>query len=372
MSIPAKPIEDLAAVLARSYPELAAVREAPTEGPVYLVGGAVRDLLLGRDRADLDLVIEGDAARFATFLGAEVLNHKRFGTATVRLAGHWIDIATARSELYPSPGALPQVKPSSLSDDLGRRDFTINAMAISLGEEPRLIDPWAGRSDLEAGLLRVLHPGSFIDDPTRALRAARYAARFGLALESETAELVERTHLNTVSADRREAELLRLAAEPEAIRGFELALRWGLIEPQPGGLELAASALRLVRRPPWDGFVEADRFLLTALLGPLGAARKLVQANPERPSRAVELARGHSPIELALARTLGAQWLDPYLTEWRAIRLEIDGDDLIAAGLSQGPDLGRGLDQALRLKLDGEIEGRKQELAAALAAARAR
>jgi tRNA nucleotidyltransferase (CCA-adding enzyme) len=371
MSIPAEPREDLAAALAQAYPELARVREVAIE-PIFLVGGAVRDLLLGRDRADLDLVIEGDAARLATVLGGDVLAHKRFGTAAVQLAGHWIDVATARSEVYPSPGALPHINPSSLSDDLSRRDFTINAIAISLDEEPRLIDPWGGRSDLDAGLLRVLHPGSFIDDPTRALRAARYAARFDFALESETAELVKRTDLNTISADRRRAELLRIAAESEPIRGFELALRWGLVESQTGGLELAAAVWRLVDQPPWRGVVQTDRVLLAALLGPLGSARQLASARPERPSRAVELARGHSPIELALGRALGAKWLDLYLTRWRAVSLEIDGNDLIAAGLSQGPELGRGLDQALRLKLDGEIEGREQELAAALAAAEAR
>ncbi len=371
MSIPADPRKNLAAALAQSYPEIAGVREFATE-PIFLVGGAVRDLLLGRKRADLDVVVEGDAARLAAALGDEALTHQRFGTATVQLRDQWIDIATARSELYPSPGALPQVKPSSLIDDLGRRDFTINSMAISLNDEPRLIDPWGGRRDLDAGLLRILHPSSFIDDPTRALRAARYAARFGFALEPQTAELVVRTDLNTVSAERRRAELGRMTAEPAPIEAFELALRWGLIEAQPGGLELAAGVLSLMEQPPWSDLVEAKAALLAALLGPLGSARQLGRARPERPSRAVELARGHSPIELVLARVLGAEWLDLYLTKWRAVSLEIDGNDLIAAGLSEGPDLGRGLDQALRLKLDGEIEGREQELAAALAGGAAR
>ncbi len=364
------PIEDPVGALRSAYPELDAVRVA-TEAPVYVVGGAVRDLLLGRDRADLDLVVLGDAATLAKQLGAEVTEHEQFATAKARLDGHEIDIATARAETYAHPGALPDVEPAAdVETDLRRRDFTINAMAVPLRGEPELIDPHEGRADLEAGLLRVLHPRSFEDDPTRALRAARYAARFGFRLEAGTAALIGEADLDTVSTERRRAELLQLAAEPEAARGFQLLDEWGLVRLRPGGGELAARAAKLLAAPPWQGFAPRDRTLLAAALGPAGREEELVAADPERPSQAVAVASMRDPVELALARSLGAEWLDRYLLEWQPVSLEIDGDDLIVAGVPEGPDIGRGLAAALRGKLDGEISGRDEELAAALAAAR--
>lgn len=363
-----KPIEDLAATLERVHPELAVVREEAGE-PVYLVGGAVRDLLLGLGRVDIDLVVEGDAAELAERLGAGHVSHERFATAKVELDGHEVDVASARSESYPHPGALPEVRPAALADDLARRDFAINAMAIPLQGEPELIDPLGGRVDLEAGLLRVLHPRSFEDDPTRAIRAARYAARFGFELEEGTGALLREADLGTVSADRREAEMARLAREPRAVRGFELLAEWGLLEPAPGGIELAAAADRLLSSPPWEGVAARESALLAAVTGARGSG--LPRESPRRPSEAVLLAGRLDPVELVLARARGAAWLDRYLLEWRPVELEIDGEDLIAAGVPQGPALGRGLDEALRRKLDGEIDGREEELAVALAAARA-
>jgi len=363
------PTENLAEALHGAYPELSALRAAATE-PVYLVGGAVRDLLLGRGRADLDVVVEGDAAALAARLGAEPVEHERFATAKVALDGYELDIASARTETYARPGALPEVAPAGLEADLGRRDFTVNAMAIPLAESPRLIDPYGGRADLEAGLLRVLHRESFADDPTRAIRAARYASRFGFGLEPETAALLRAADLGTVSADRHEAELLRLAAEATAPRGLALLCEWGLLEPREGGIELAARVAETLASPPWSEFASRERALLAAALGPAGAERDLAATNPESPSAAVELARRHEPVELALARALGAVWLDDYLGKWRSVALEIDGADLIAAGVAEGPALGRGLRGALRLKLDGKIAGRDQELAAALEAVR--
>ncbi len=362
-----KSIEDLAAALEAAYPELAMVREA-SAAPVYLVGGAVRDLLLGRGRADIDLVVEGDAAELAARLGAEVVFHERFATAKAKLDGHDVDIAAARAETYPHPGSLPEVAPARLVDDLARRDFTINAMAIPLQGDVELIDPHSGEADLEAGALRILHPGSFIDDPTRALRAARYAARFGFEPEPETAALLRAADLDTVSADRREAELLRLAAESRAPRALELLAAWGLVQPRKGGVELAAKVGELLSASPWKEVARRDRAALAAALGPAGAEASLAAARPEKPSEAVELAGGKSGVELALARAMGAEWLDRYLGEWRAVSLEIDGEDLIAAGVPQGPAVGRGLAEALRRKLDGEISGREEELATALKA----
>jgi tRNA nucleotidyltransferase (CCA-adding enzyme) len=369
MSTAEEPKESLAEALQRVYPELDAVHEAATE-PVYLVGGAVRDLLLGRGRADIDIVVEGDAAALASRLGAEIVSHDRFATAKVSLDGHEVDIAAARTESYPHPGSLPVVEPAALIEaDLARRDFTINAMAIPLGAEAGLIDPHGGRVDLAAELLRVLHPGSFVDDPTRALRAARYASRFGFGLEPETEALLRGADLGSVSADRRDAELLRLAAEDKAPRAFQLAEEWGLVQLCDGGLELAERAAALLAEDPWRGFVPRDRALFVAALDARGGEEELAQRQPS-PSEGVALAASHSPLELLIARALGADWLDRYLSEWRHVALEIDGEDLIAAGVPQGPAIGRGLDEALRRKLEGEVAGREQELELALEVAR--
>lgn len=367
----AKPIDDLGTALRGAYPELAAVEEATGGKAVYLVGGAVRDLLLGRGRTDIDLVVEGDAAALGARLGGEVVEHERFATAKVRLDGHEVDIATARAESYPRPGALPEVEPTAgIAADLARRDFTINAMAIPLRRDPELIDPHRGREDLEAGLLRVLHERSFEDDPTRALRAARYAARFGFGLEPDTAGLLRQTDLGTVSVERRDAELLRLAGEAEAVRGLALLAEWGLLDLHDNGVELAGRVAGLLSAPPWREVARRDRAVLAAALGAWGEAERLAAVDPERPSEGVRLARGVDPVELVIARALGARWLDSYETEWRQVALEIDGEELIAAGIPQGPEIGLGLSEALRRKLDGELSGRDEELAIALEAAR--
>jgi tRNA nucleotidyltransferase (CCA-adding enzyme) len=364
------PTDDLAAAMRRAYPELETVREAAAD-PVFLVGGAVRDLLLGQTRSDIDLVVEGDARALADRLGAEVVEHERFATAKVELDGHDVDIASARTETYSHPGALPKVEPAaSIEADLGRRDFTINAMAVTLGGEARLVDPHGGHADLENGLLRIMHRESFADDPTRALRAARYAARLDLALERETERLLRATDLETVSADRREAELQRLAAEPGAARGFALLAEWGLADLREDGADLAARVAELLSAPPWKGFAPRGPTVLRAALGPTGGEGGLAVAEPDRPSLGFELAADRDPSELALARAMGGEWLDRHLLEWRGVELEIDGEDLIEAGVAEGPAVGRGLREALRGKLDGEISGREEELAAALAAAR--
>jgi tRNA nucleotidyltransferase (CCA-adding enzyme) len=366
------PTDDLGEPLRDAYPELAAVHDAAGGKPVYLVGGAVRDLLLGHGRADIDLVVEGDATALASRLGGEVIEHERFATAKARLGEHDVDIATARAETYPHPGALPEVEPTAgIAADLARRDFTINAMAIPLRRDPELIDPHRGREDLESGLLRILHASSFEDDPTRALRAARYAARFGFELEPDTTDLLREADLGTVSADRREAELLRLAGETEAARGFALLAEWGLVELPERGEELAARVAGLLTESPWTELVRRDRAVLAAALGRWGSAEALAQQAPKRPSDAVRLARAASPVELVLGRALGAGWVDRYLSEWQAVALEIDGEDLIAAGVPQGPAVGLGLAAALRRKLDGEISGRAEELEVALSVARA-
>jgi tRNA nucleotidyltransferase (CCA-adding enzyme) len=362
-------LKSLPAAMEAAYPELGRIRAAASD-PVYVVGGAVRDLLLGRGRSDLDLVVEGDASELAAELGAEVVEHERFATAKARLEGHEIDIAAARAEFYPRPGALPEVSPApGIEADLARRDFTINAMAVPL-DDPRLIDPHGGREDLGAALLRVLHPRSFEDDPTRAIRAARYVARLSLRLEEETEALLRAAELGTVSADRREAELLRLAGEPTAPEGYALLAEWGLIELREGGIDLARRVGELLELPLWELQARRDRAVHEAATGSPGGEEALAAAEPARPSDAVALVTAHSAVELVLARASGASWLDEYLEKWSGVELEIGGEDLIAAGVSEGPAVGRGLAEARRRKLDGEVSGREQELAAALEAAR--
>ena len=360
--------------------DLARIPEAANTTPVYLVGGSVRDLLLGTPRVDLDVVVEGSAEELAERLGGAEAVHERFGTATVRLGGLAVDLATARAETYPQPGALPSVRPADLEADLARRDFTINAMAIPLTGETRLIDPHGGRGDLDAGLIRVLHPASFVDDPTRALRAARYAARLSFSLESRTAQIVREADLETVSADRVDAEMLRICAEPAAAAALALLEGWGLLELAPRAPERVEAVRELLSAPPWRGEADVALSVYAAAVGhapgqagglrELGStADRLAAERPARPSEAVALATAHGAVELVLARAAGAAWLDDYVTTWRDVALEISGDDLLATGVPQGPALGRGLEVALAAKLDGEIDGREAELATAIAAA---
>jgi tRNA nucleotidyltransferase (CCA-adding enzyme) len=364
-------MEDLGAALRHAHPELETVQKEAEE-PVFLVGGAVRDLLLGRPRTDVDLVVEGDAAALAQRLGGAEVEHERFGTVKVEVEGHELDIASARTETYPEPGALPVVAPApDIEADLARRDFTINAMAIPLAGEPRVIDPHGGQSDLERGLLRILHPKSFEDDPTRAIRAARYAARFGFTLEPETDCLLCKADLSTVSADRRRAELERLAGEPTGRVGFGLLAGWGLIDLRKGGLELVATVEGLLKEPHWAELVPRQQALVAAALGPEGAEQVLASMWPPKPGEGVEVAERRDPVELILARAMGAVWLEQYLTAWSKVEMEIDGNDLIKAGIPQGPAVGRGLREARRKRLEGEIVDREHELAVALQAARA-
>jgi tRNA nucleotidyltransferase (CCA-adding enzyme) len=347
------------------------LRDAAAGVRAYLVGGTVRDLLLGRDRADIDIAVEGDPAALAQRIGGAVRSHERFASASVRTDGLEADIAATRTESYARPGALPDVVPAALREDLARRDFTVNAMAVPLEGDPMLIDPHGGLRDLERGELRILHAHSFVDDPTRALRAARYAARYGFTLEAATAERLGSADLETVSQDRIEAELRKLAAEPEATRGFGMLAEWGVLELEPSAVELITAASQLLSKEQWSEVADrAEVVLAAALERGTDEARRLAAETPRRASEAVQAARGHSGTELALARALGAEWLDSYISEWRLVRLEIDGDDLLAEGIAEGPAIGAGLSEALRAKLDGEASGREGELRVALSAAR--
>lgn len=359
-----------------ALPGIDVLRTVGETVPAYLVGGAVRDLLLGKDRTDLDVVVEGEVAPLAKTLGGEVTSHDRFETATVRLGDVTVDLARSRSESYPRPGALPEIRPAPVQDDLARRDFTINAMALPLRGPPELIDPYEGLKDLGLGLLRILHPRSFIDDPTRALRAARYAARLDLELEGNTAKQMAIVDLSSVSADRVDAELRRIAAEDTAPRALALIREWRLAGIPEEAVGLTGTIQELARREPWSGLANpVDAIVALVEEGPAAEAvreqaRALAQATPERPSDVVKAVGNAPAVAQLLGRAMGAAWLDDYVGRWRDVQLEIDGGALMAAGVPEGPAVGKGLVAALYAKLDGEIQGRDQELSVALAAAR--
>ena len=264
----------------------------------YLVGGVVRDLLLGLPSLDYDVVLEGPAPRLARHLarayGGRVQVHSRFGTAKWHLppreAPHWrqalaryepglspeamqalpafLDLVTARRETYSHPGALPQVTPADIHADLARRDFTINAMAYPLSgpQAGYLLDPFHGLEDLRAGRLRALHPRSFEEDPTRIARAARYAARFGFHLEEGTARQIPPglAVVPRVSGDRWRRELDHILEEEAAARALGLLAEWNLLPAVHPALPAEEAALERVARwqppppawglpDPWEG-----------------------------------------------------------------------------------------------------------------------
>jgi tRNA nucleotidyltransferase (CCA-adding enzyme) len=378
--------------------------------PAYLVGGAPRDLLRGAVALDLDVAMEGDgvvaAQELARRLGGRTVRHERFGTATVEADRLVVDLASTRTEVYDHPGALPRVKWASLREDLARRDFSVNAMAIGLkGDElGRLHDPQDGLADLQEGQVRVLHEASFRDDPTRLLRAVRYGARLDFPLEFETERLaldaIADGALLTVSGARVRDELLLMLAETDpagpVARAHALGIDRALHPELDGDPELVAGAAMgametgadrvvaalaaLVSADPLSLAVWLDRLQLSrpmrdravnAARSAPGIARALGLRDQRRPSELARLLSGASPEALALALALGAP--PAPVLEWvhrlRHVRLEITGDDLLREGVPSSPALGRALEAALARKLDGEIDGREEELAAALEAA---
>lgn len=349
---------------------IAQVREAATI-PVFLVGGAIRDALADFPVDDIDFVVEGDPVPLARSLDPEARINDRFGTANLLIDGVPVDIATARTETYAHPGALPEVKPGSLEDDLARRDFTINAMAIKVRAGAELIDPLGGIADLSSGVLRVLHDRSFEDDPTRALRAARYAARFGFDLEPATADLIHGVTFRSISADRVDSELKLISLEDNALEGLRLARLWGLIEFDENRLDLAERALELIESGSWKDEIPRGVLVLETVFGDLGRIEGLL-AEPADRWDAYSRARQHRPLELLLARAAGATWLDQWQDELRWIELEITGADLLAAGVPEGPRVGAGLDAALAAKVSHGLRDADAELEIALEAANER
>jgi tRNA nucleotidyltransferase (CCA-adding enzyme) len=385
-----------------------------------LVGGATRDLLLGGVPRELDVVLGAGAGEFAAQLArllgagageATVTVHDRFGTAAVDWQDGRVDIAERRAEAYPAPGALPEVRPGTVEEDLARRDFTVNAIAAPLGG-PRL----GALDDLTGRRLRVLHEGSFRDDPTRLLRLARYRSRLGFQTEDRTARLgaqaLEGGALDTVSRARVGAELRLALAEDDPLAPLgemdelgvlaalepwlsfdrELALPALSILPPDGRPDLMLLAQLLLGLAPAEEprareramfefldaleFTAADRerAIRTAL-----AAPQLVEAlrGGGSPSQMHDALASRTPEGIALAGALGGEGLTDgtpeaarrWLQTLRHVRLSITGDDLLAAGIPAGPQIGRRLTAALHRKLDGELaEGREAELRAALEA----
>ncbi|MEA2134932.1 MAG: hypothetical protein QOC68_2841 [Solirubrobacteraceae bacterium] len=378
----------------RLEPALDALRDVPG---VWVVGGAVRDVLIGREPRDLDLVVEGDVEAAARRLGADTVVHDRFGTAT---AGGDVNIAAARRERYERPGALPDVELGvPLKEDLARRDFSVNAIAVRLADGALEAVPGA-LEDLAARQLRVLHERSFLDDPTRLLRLVRYGARLRFPIEEKTRgwafAAVGGGALATVSGSRLGAELRLLLAEPQptAVCGLEglgigprllpgfrvdpdLAERAERLTPEDARADLVAlaaccldaAAAELAQRLDELAFTARERETVVAAAS---RARSLapVMGGMDRPSALWALLRREAPETVALAGALGApDAAGRWLSELRGTRLAIDGDDLLAAGLS-GPAIGRALDAAMGAALDGEAGDREAQLAVALAGER--
>jgi tRNA nucleotidyltransferase (CCA-adding enzyme) len=344
--------------------------------------------------------------------GAELCSggHERFGTAFVRWPEGQINIATRRAESYAEPGALPQVRPGDIEEDLLRRDFTVNAISVALSgaEAGALRAPATALADLEAHELRILHARSFIDDPTRLLRLARYRARLAFEVELQTASLaaqaLDERALKTVSGARIGAELRLALGESDAVESLSSLCSLGVLAALQPPLEfdeqLARDALALLPTP--DG--RADLLLLAILLlaenddwseqraldawefpapdrdRAISASRRapaLVGALQAAGSRAQErqALRGAPPEALALAGALAARdgarraataarvWLE----ELRHVRLAVTGDDLLAAGVAPGPEIGRRLARLLDMRLEGTLDdSREAQLAAAL------
>lgn len=379
---------------------------------LWLVGGPVRDLLRGEAHLDVDVAVEGDGPAFARRLaearmGTAVV-HPRFLTATVRLDDLTeVDVATTRRETYERPGALPAVTPAPIARDLARRDFSINAMAVSLHPDRfgTLLDPHGGRPDLGAGVLRVLHARSFEDDPTRILRMARFAARFGFAAEPGTARLaaaaVAAGAFGTVSGDRLREEIWTALDEPdpaEVFRRLEASGALAALLPgaRAGGdefavaLTLAGRVATMAERGP--GFepgliallvllrdaTEADALTGASRLGLPPAGRAVLASAPRvsglaaavtaatLPS-AVDRVLGNEPLELCLAALarLPEEAARERVVDWlragRGLRPELDGADLQKMGYLPGPALGAILAALRAARLDGAVADRAAE-----------
>ena len=386
---------------------------------VYLVGGAVRDLLLGETGFDVDIAVEGDGIAFAADLAARlnghVRPHEKFGTAVVvahDVAGRRqrVDVASTRTESYEHPAALPKVEHASIGSDLARRDFTINAMAVSLKPETYgdLLDFYGGLSDLAAKRIVVLHNLSFIEDPTRILRAVRYESRYGLRMDEHTLNLARACCamdlVGDLSSARLRDELIALLDEEKVDFSLRRLEELGVVPSIHARLRAGRETRALVGRadrerarhgleaevPRWrlrlvwmlrdlapeEIAAWAERMRLRrhdaqVLERALVVARHLVERVRRGPTDAelYDLARGE-PLEAVLAAMVldegtAAVRLGAFLDVARHVRLAIRGDDLLALGFAPSPEMGEVLRSVLHLKMNGVVHTRAEELAAA-------
>lgn len=205
---------------------------------VFVVGGTVRDLILNVELKDIDLSIVGDAITLINEVSRNVditvVTYPKFRTATIKTDGVEIDLVSARSEIYSMPGSLPEVIPGDITDDLKRRDFSINSMAISLNQPYEIVDPMEGLTDLECGVIKVLHSQSFTDDPTRILRMIRYASRFKFNIDTKTAEQavnsITNNCLSTISKERLTHEIDLIFREHEPGKAVEQLIEFNILQ----------------------------------------------------------------------------------------------------------------------------------------------
>ncbi len=368
--------------------------------PLYLVGGAVRDLFIGRTLRDLDLVVEGDAGLLAAALAANldgnVVARSQFGTAEVSVLGQRIDVVTARRETYRRPGALPTVQPGTIAEDISRRDFTINAIALRLlPQPPALLDPHNGKGDIASGLVRVLHPASFQDDATRILRAVHYEQRLGFRLDAETDALLRRdlAMLDTISADRLRHELDVVFKEEHAPRVLQRAAELGVLHavhpalPDALALRTGLARLTLLAQPVQPLYYlallahglghEHANALIRRLNMPKTWAtivRDIATAQWETahivdgasPADVDRKLRGLSPVALQVVAALtprdtASRQLRRYVREWRHVRPVLNGRDLARLGVVPGPRVGELLEALRYARLDGNVASRADE-----------
>ncbi len=370
----------------------------------YLVGGFVRDLIIGEANLDIDIVVEGDAIQLAQRLadqyGGRVHAHARFGTAKWMIEEDeklHLDFATARTEFYEYPSALPDVERSSIKLDLHRRDFTINALALCLDPERygALLDPYGGEVDLQRGIIRVLHNLSFIEDPTRILRAVRFEQRFGFALEARTAQLIDdaRNLLEKISGQRLRHELDLIFNEAAPERALARLQELTVLEKIQSSLKADAwlaqkfQHLRESHTPTPMLYLGVLAYRLrTSEARALAKRLKLTNGETEilvqvvtlrllerqlnnanlAPSRVVELLERFDDAALAvfaIATDSGqaSSYVDRYREEWRAVQGELTGNDLKALGLPPGPRYKEILRALRAQRLDGKIANREEE-----------
>jgi tRNA nucleotidyltransferase (CCA-adding enzyme) len=373
--------------------------------PLYIVGGSVRDLVLGRPLNDFDLTVEGDAIALARSLAAKhgggVTAHTKFGTAKWFLPAdlkeqhNTLDLISARSETYKHPAALPTVAVGSIADDLRRRDFTINAMAIRLDGDHfgELRDDLQAMDDLRKGIVRVLHPASFIDDPTRMYRAARYAERYGFQIAEDTLVLIPeaRPFVEKLSPQRIRHELDLILDEPNAVamlgRLEELDLlscihpaladfkksNLATVKSEDQALQTRNSRWALWLMHLTDQEVEFinDRLHFTADLLKVLRSIALLEANLTalvglKPSEAVEMLESYSfkaleVVSAALPEGEVKNILSRYLSDWWHVKPKTTGHDLKKRGIPPGPKYNEILRRLRAAWLDGEVKTAEEE-----------